>query len=103
MTSAGIAILAIGRDILGKGDSWLATKDTLVRTAMWEGLAWIQSNWELYDNPGQHGNWTFYWIYGLERCARLSGVEFVGLHDWYHEGAIRLVTDQRQAGRRPAG
>jgi hypothetical protein len=101
MTSAGIAILAIGRDILGKGDSWLSTKDSLVRTSMWEGLAWIQSNWELRDNPGQAGNWPFYWIYGLERCARLSGVEFVGLHDWYHEGSIRLIDDQRPDGSWP--
>ncbi|MCK6458637.1 MAG: hypothetical protein L6Q95_01925 [Planctomycetes bacterium] len=101
MTSAGIAILAIGRDILGKGDPWLGTKDTLVRTSMWEGLAWIQNNWELRDNPGQAGNWPFYWIYGLERCARLSGIEYVGLHDWYHEGSIRLIDDQREDGSWP--
>jgi len=101
MTSAGIAILGIGRDILGKGDSWLSTKDSIVRAAMWEGLAWIQNNWELNDNPGQPGNWPFYWIYGLERCARIAGVEYVGLHDWYCEGATRLITDQRDDGSWP--
>jgi hypothetical protein len=102
MTAAGVAILAIGRDILGKGDSWLTeAKDREIRAAMWEGLAWLQSNWNLLDNPGQPGNWPFYWIYGLERCARLSGVEYVGDHDWYLEGAGRLVGDQRPDGSWP--
>jgi len=102
MTSAGIAILAIGRDILGEKDSWMTeARDRQIRTGMWEGLAWLQANWELEDNPGQPGNWPFYWLYGLERCARLSGVEYVGTHDWYLEGAARLVADQRPDGSWP--
>jgi hypothetical protein len=101
MTSAGIAILAIGRDILGD-DAWLkGGKDATIRSGMWEGLAWIQQNWDLYDNPGQPGNWPFYWLYGLERCARVSGVDYVGLHDWYHEGATRLLGDQLPDGSWP--
>jgi len=102
MTSAGIAILGIGRDILGDKDAWLdKSRDRQLRMSMWEGLAWLQKNWDLRDNPGQPGNWPFYWIYGLERCARLSGVEFVGEHDWYYEGAVRLVADQRPDGSWP--
>ena len=102
MTAAGVAILAIGRDILGEKDSFLTpARDREIRRAMWEGLGWIQGNWDLADNPGQRGNWPFYWIYGLERCARLSGVEYVGRHDWYHEGALRLVPDQRPDGSWP--
>lgn len=101
MTSAGIAILAIGRDILGD-DEWLkGAHDRHIREGMWEGLAWLQESWDLYDNPGQPGNWPFYWIYGLERCARLAGIEYVGLHDWYAEGATRLVGDQRDDGSWP--
>jgi hypothetical protein len=98
-----VAILAIGRDILGSKDSWLgeAGRDAAVRKAMWEGLAWIQGNWVLTDNPGQPGNWPFYWIYGLERCARLSGVEYVGARDWYVEGAERLMSDQKSDGAWP--
>jgi hypothetical protein len=102
MTAAGIAILAIGRDILGDDDEWLkGANDRHIREGMWEGLAWLQLHWDLYDNPEQPGNWPFYWIYGLERCARLSGVEYVGLHDWYHEGANRLVADQQPDGSWP--
>ncbi|MHC4224470.1 MAG: hypothetical protein ACYSX0_07090 [Planctomycetota bacterium] len=102
MTTAGIAILAIGRDILGEDDSWLkGSQDRILRQSMWEGLAWLQDNWDLYDNPGQKGNWPFYWIYGLERAAQVSGVEFVGRHDWYVEGCNRLMADQKPDGSWP--
>ena len=102
MTSAGIAILAIGRDILGKNDRWFnAERDRHLRRAMWEGLAWIQNNWTLEDNPGQPGNWPFYWLYGLERCCRLSGVNHVGIYDWYYMGSMRLLDDQREDGSWP--
>ena len=102
MTSAGIAILAIGRDILGPKDRWLEGEhDRHLRRAMWEGLAWIQNNWDLEDNPGQKGNWPFYWLYGLERCCRLSGVDHVGYHDWYYMGCMRLLEDQRGDGSWP--
>lgn len=102
MTSAGVAVLAIGRDILGKQDHWLTpARDRQLRRAMFEGLAWIQGNWNVHDNPGQRGNWPFYWIYGLERCARLSGVEYIGRRDWYYEGATRLIPDQRPDGSWP--
>ncbi len=102
MTSAGVAILGIGRKVLGAKDEFLrGAGDSKVRRAMWEGLGWIQKNWKLDDNPGQPGNWPFYWIYGLERAARVAGVEFVGLHDWYHEGAMQLLNDQRPNGSWP--
>jgi len=102
MTAAGVAILAIGREILGDKDTWLSpARDREVRKAMWEGLAWLQANWDVRDNPGQPGNWPFYWIYGLERAARVCGVEYVGLHDWYLEGASRLLPDQRPDGSWP--
>ena len=101
MSAAGVAVLAIGRDILGKDDRWLAKLDARVRRSMWEGLAWLQANWEVADNPGQHANWVFYYLYGLERAGRLTGVDYVGLHDWYAEGAIRIMDDQRPNGSWP--
>ncbi len=38
--------------------------------------------------------WKFYYLYGLERAGRLSGVRFFGQHDWYREGAEELVHEQ---------
>jgi len=102
MTTAGIAVLAVGRDILGTSDSWLnKVQDGKVRRAMWSGLAWLQANWDVWDNPGHNGNWEFYWLYGLERAGQLCGTQYVGLHDWYVEGAQRLMKDQRKDGSWP--
>ena len=102
MTSAGVAVLAIGREILGKKDPWLTPqRDRRIRQGIYDGLAWIHKNWDVQDNPGQHGNWPFYWLYGLERCASLTNVENIGPHDWYIEGAERLMADQRENGSWP--
>lgn len=102
MTTAGIAVLAVGRDILTSDDSWNdKVQDGKVRRAMWQGLGWLQANWDIWDNPGHNGNWVFYWLYGLERAGQLCGTDFVGLHDWYVEGALRLMEDQRADGSWP--
>jgi len=101
MTSAGIAILAIGREILGK-DTWLTPeRDRQVRQSMFDGFAWIGRHFQVADNPGQPGNWPFYWIYGLERAARLAAIEYVGQHDWYFEGAAELLNNQKPDGSWP--
>ena len=33
----------------------------------------------------------YYYLYALERVGRLSGRRFIGQHDWYREGAQRLL------------
>lgn len=102
MTSAGVAILGIGRDILGKKDSWLTpSMDRKVAASIFDGIAWMAKNFDVKDNPNQKGNWPFYWIYGLERAARIAGVDNVGPHDWYEEGAWRLLADQKPDGSWP--
>ena len=40
---------------------------------------------------------TFYHLYGLERAGRLSGLRFLGNHDWYREGCEFLVEQQNKA------
>lgn len=41
---------------------------------------------------------NYYFLYGLERAARLSGQRFFGEHDWYREGAEYLTRQGRQKG-----
>jgi len=36
----------------------------------------------------------YYYLYGLERAGRLSGLRFIGNHDWYREGCEFLVDAQ---------
>src|SRR5262249_39428481 len=42
--------------------------------------------------------WKYYYLYGLERAGRLSGLRFFGEHDWYREGAELLVHEQDRLG-----
>ncbi len=43
-------------------------------------------------------NHSFYWLYGLERCGRLSGERFFGEVDWYRLGCEFLVDHQQPDG-----
>jgi hypothetical protein len=41
---------------------------------------------------------VYYNIYGIERVGRLSGMRFLGGHDWYREGCKYLVDEQQDNG-----
>ncbi len=52
---------------------------------------WIAKRFAVSRNPSQNNSQTFardflYYLYGMERAARLSGQRFFGTHDWYREG-----------------
>ncbi|OJW05735.1 MAG: prenyltransferase [Planctomycetales bacterium 71-10] len=60
------------------------------------GLSWLAKNFTVKDNVNarSYAQWRYYYLYGLERAARLAGVRYIGNHDWYREGAEELVTAQ---------
>ncbi len=55
------------------------------------GLNWLGRSFNLEVNPGGGPGTFFYYLYALERVGRLSGRRFIGQHDWYREGAERLI------------
>jgi len=65
-------------------------------------LGWISKNFEF-----EVKHRTFYNLYGIERTGRLTGLRFLGRHDWYREGCQLLVTqhhpERAQNGQRPDG
>ncbi|WP_165071316.1 DUF4159 domain-containing protein [Paludisphaera rhizosphaerae] len=64
--------------------------------AVERGLTWLARNFTVQGNVNARipGVWRYYYLYGLERTARLAGVRYIGSHDWYREGAEELVTAQ---------
>ncbi|MGI9517190.1 MAG: DUF4159 domain-containing protein [Pirellulaceae bacterium] len=63
---------------------------------------WMARRFTVRRNPAE-GSSPFtrnnlYFLYGMERAARLSGERFFGEHDWYREGADFLVRTQRGNG-----
>jgi hypothetical protein len=54
------------------------------------GVAWLAKNWAVNTN--------YYYMYALERAGILYGVESIGAHNWYFEGARVLLQNQNGDG-----
>lgn len=63
-----------------------------------KGLEWLDRNFQAGANP-RVNEWTYYWLYTVERVGLLSGRRFFGTHDWYRAGAAVLVRTQQDSGR----
>jgi hypothetical protein len=59
-----------------------------------KALKWIVEHFRIDRGEGA----VFYNIYGLERAGRLTGLRFLGNHDWYREGCEYLVDCQHEDG-----
>lgn len=95
MTAAGIAILSMAREALGKK----TPKD--VDEAIENALAWLEPNFSLVKNPADRpgeGGYLFYYLFGIERIGSfLQRDEFAG-KNWYLQGAKRILRFQKQDG-----
>jgi hypothetical protein len=103
MTVAGLSTIAITSRMLqndadvdaeGRPDCCLTP---VPNAALEAGRKWMAENFSVRSNPG-FGEWYFYYLYGLERAGRLSGVRFFGRYDWYRLGAKQLVEQQLPGG-----
>ncbi|MDA1229963.1 MAG: DUF4159 domain-containing protein [Planctomycetota bacterium] len=103
MTVAGLSTVAITTRILqddsnvgadGRPDCCFTPPPNLT---MENGRRWMARNFSVTTNPG-FNTWHYYYLYGLERAGRMSGVRFFGTHDWYRRGAQVLVAGQLPAG-----
>ena len=100
MTCAGVSSLVIS------GERLVRDHETLVGgvirncgrhesdVPLEAGINWLGRNFRLDVNKGGSNEWTLYYLYGLERAGRLTGVRYFGDHDWYREGAERFVQIQ---------
>jgi hypothetical protein len=104
MTVAGIASLVItSSQLQDDGDVTpddhilcCQNRDDEIQRAIDAGNRWLTRHFAVSTNPQKNG-WTLYYLYGLERAGRFSGIRFFGDHDWYREGAGFLVSGQDQS------
>lgn len=69
-----------------------------------DGFAWLAQHMSVRFHPGELAHqqqWFYYYLYGLERAALLSGVALIQNRDWYFEGAMVLVLAQQPDGNWP--
>ncbi len=98
MTCAGICGLVVIHDEMDSDPTWTKDMDKQCNQAIADGLAWMVANWSVTSNP-QRGNYRFYYyLYALERLAMLGGLDYIGKHDWYYEGAKVMLDQQDQEG-----
>ncbi len=102
MTVAGISSLVICEQMLRTDDGVApdgtppCCQGTEPNLPLEKGIAWLSKNFAVGHNPGGENGWLLYYIYGVERAGRLSGLRFFGDHDWYREGAAYLVAMQNR-------
>lgn len=95
MTTAGIACVAICQEGLWRSRSFRGAERKKSRDAIRDGLAWMQKNFTVSENPGHPKKaHHLYYVYGLERMGMLTGRRWLGDHDWYKEGADLLLETQ---------
>jgi Prenyltransferase and squalene oxidase repeat len=103
MTGAGIASLLLCRQLDQKQKLGLRAKE--IDAACERGFAWLAKRFRADRNPSgpadaYHPNpaFYFYYLYAVERAAILGGKPRLGDHDWYREGAIKLIRKQDASG-----
>ncbi len=104
MTAAGVASLFIcgqkldvgGRKVFVNG-AYPDCGKYRQNVKLAAGIKWLEDNFSVTNNPRGGGN-TYYYLYALERVGMISGQRYFGSHDWYLEGAERLVASQQRTG-----
>jgi squalene-hopene/tetraprenyl-beta-curcumene cyclase len=96
LTCAGIAVTALAAD--GLGTSLAAGTRSKIERSQELALEWLAQHWSLDGNPGGNPAFHYYYLYALERVGSLLRVETIAGHDWYSEGVLQLLKEQRPDG-----
>jgi RNA polymerase sigma factor (sigma-70 family) len=103
MTCAGISSLVIAGP--GRSDDESVQAATIQNCGkarpdrgLHAGLDWLESHFRADENFGFGKQWRFYYLDALESVGRLTGLRFIGQHDWYRSVAMELLRDQDRPG-----
>src|SRR5690606_20700775 len=101
MTAAAVNALILIRDELvedpGQKKTW-EKLDKDCNQMIGDGLAWMIQNWSMKENPRAGMYRYYYYLYTIERLGMLGGIDEIGGHDWYYEGAEQLLEQQTKGG-----
>jgi hypothetical protein len=100
MTCAGLGSLVICDEMARTPDARVngeqiecCQRGTSEDDRIQRGLQWLGREFAVDRNPGSR-SWLLYYLYGVERVGRMTAQRFMGKHDWYREGAEKLVRQQ---------
>ena len=94
MTAAGLCIIGTAWQAMGEKLGRKVTRPAHESERM--ALEWLEENWTVDRSPG--GGQHLYYLYGIERVGALYDMPLIGKHDWYRDGAEKLLKMQRGGG-----
>jgi hypothetical protein len=104
MTTAGLCGLIIagtdlksGRETPNGDGTWNNCGKYIENEKVTRALEWMGRHFPGADRLGNEP-YLYYSLYGIERAGRLTGLRFLGEHDWYRVGCEFLVKEQRTGG-----
>jgi len=98
MTSAGLCSLILCQAALGRNATFAKGYREKTRVAVRDALAWLEEYFDIGVNPFRGDTWWEYYLFNLERVGVLLDQRYLGTHDWYEEGAERLLAVQAGNG-----
>lgn len=105
MSVAGIASLVMADSMLpddsdvGPDGLPNCCRDEPRNESLERSLNWLRGHFAVGHNTGNVAiGGVLYYLYGLERAGRMSGLRLIGNHDWFREGAAFLVRGQGSDG-----
>lgn len=96
MTHAALIVIKFALDATGRRQPPADLRQAIAR-----GHAWFEKHYDVETTPwgrGHHHGYYFYYMYGLSRYAQIFGLDRIGDHDWYSEGAEALLRRQKSDG-----
>ncbi|HET6878697.1 MAG TPA: M56 family metallopeptidase [Pirellulales bacterium] len=95
MTSQGLFCVAAAAKVLGEDKP-----DQPAAGSIEKAKAWLGRNFSAHVNPGSHGQqgWLLYYLLACSKAGHISDNQNFGKHDWFAEGAEKLLDDQREDG-----
>ncbi|MFQ5654807.1 MAG: hypothetical protein ACE5GW_08760 [Planctomycetota bacterium] len=100
MVCACLSDLVIARDALRSLNALDANLIPRIEESLFGGLAYVAANWQKYSAGNAAGDFQClqYDLYTFEKFGEIEGVATVNGHDWYREGAERLLETRRPKG-----
>jgi len=91
MTTAGLCVLTIPSMIEGRISTATGRMISRGRTL---ALGWLEHHYPMEGHP-KTGR-LYYYLYGLERVGAFLDLKEIGGHQWYRDGAMTIVKNQKK-------
>ncbi len=104
MTAAGVSSLVVCRGELQAEEKLRPGDDAELTRSIRDGIAWLGHRFSTEKVPYTNrksrvaGFGMHYFLWSVERAGVLSGVSWMGAHDWYLEGARWFLARQAADG-----